>query len=151
MPDFVESLRTFRNTPLTFFGGFLSNELLISCVIESSCKTQEWSGIKPDWESENKSFWTKSLKRALNISNSNFLLNVGGRFISLEFFKKFWHSFQWTGTMSPFFQFYREITADEDDSNRYFKVFTIDIPHSCIKRMETLSIHVLCSNLKCLL
>ena len=32
-----------------------------------------------------------------------------------------------------------KIPAVKDDSNRYFKGFAIDLPHSCIMRIETLS------------
>ena len=41
--------------------------------------------------------------------------------------------------MLPFFQSSGKIPTVKDDSNRYFKGFRIDLPHSSIIRMETLS------------
>ena len=79
------------------------------------------------------------LKRALKISLSNSLLNIGRRPIGVSFFKQCFLSFLWTGIMLPFFQSSGKIPVVRDDSNRYFKGFTIDLPHSCINQMETLS------------
>ena len=42
-----------------------------------------------------------------------------------------------TGIMLPFFLSSKKIPAVRNDSDRYFKGFTIDLPHSCIIWIET--------------
>ena len=141
MPDLEisKALEMSKKTPIISSGELQWNDLWITWVKCSSCKTQELPGIKADWQSVINWFWKKKLKTALKNSLSNIFLNIGGKLIGLQFFKQFLLPLFWTGIIWPFFQSSGKIPAVKDDSDRYFEGFAIDLLHSCIMRIETLS------------